>query len=608
MRLLGHIDWSSARPATAAVRALAGDSIGSIVEDGPRAALTASSVELVAAARGIVLAGDARIDNLEDLRTGLRCERGERLAETLIRAYEAWGQAFADHLVGDFAIVLWDGRRRCAVAARDPFGVRPIFYRREGDRLWIASTVAALLPTVEGAPVLDEERVCEHLLWRYRSTEATFFRAIREVPPGFVLTATEGKTSVTRYWRPPAPRAELARDSPEELWSEVRRLFVQAVKRRLQSAHPVVVHVSGGLDSSSIAMAADMLWEEGSAGAPGIIGASQIFPGLACDEEPFIDAVAKAIRFPVEKWDGRRPNLVDLLDPAPEGPGCRMTSTSGQDGDVTIARELGADVILSGFGGDDIMMINGFIRDMIARGEWVNAARAILLPRKLRASMTRLGRVAGQFLPHRLRQLRTRHRTKVPAWLEPRWHDTARNVEVEDEPDVNFASHVQRLAWTRLGAAQARRAINAMQTNGMTLGYEYRYPYLDRDLVTFILGLPPQALPWAAPQAARIHREAFRSLLPPEIANRYTKAEFTPAIANRVRQAGSLIEGQLATTEWACQKYVTRDAAARFYRDVTTARSAPGMQWHRIWNVATLEAWMRSVLRYPHGHKERALS
>ena len=318
----------------------------------------------------VFLAADARIDNLDEIRARLGGEQRESSARVLIRAYLAWGDAFPDRLVGDFALVLWDARRRRVLAARDPFGVRPLFYRRSGERLWLASTVAALLPTFDGLPAFDDERICEYLLWRYKSTEATFYRDIREVDAGHVFAATERSTTSTRYWRPPSPRPEAREERAQDLWGEVRRLFVRSVERRLRSGRPVVVHVSGGLDSSSIAMAADQLLGAGSSLAPEMVGASEVFPGLGCDESPFIDAVADAVRFPIERWDGTKSNPIDLVEPALEGPGARVTATSGNDGDIAIARGVGADVILSGFGGDDVMMISGFIRDMIRRGDW----------------------------------------------------------------------------------------------------------------------------------------------------------------------------------------------------------------------------------------------
>ena len=93
-------------------------------------------------------------------------------------------------------------------------------------------------------------------------------------------------------------------------------------------------------------------------------------------------------------------------------------------------------------------------------------------------------------------------------------------------------------------------------------------------------------------------------MLPPKIADRFGKAEFSPAVANRVRQAAPLIERLFATGDWLCQKYVARDAALRFYRGVTSSNSTRGMDWWRVWGIATLEAWMRSVFGYPSADKE----
>jgi asparagine synthase (glutamine-hydrolysing) len=551
--------------------------------------------------RHVSLVAHARVDNVEELRLATGGEPGASLVDTVARAYLKWGVDFPAQVAGDFAIVLWDSLERRLVACRDPFGVYPLVYRVGDGTFWFASHVEQLLGTLAGIPALDQRAVVEHLTWTFRSHDATFFRDVRQVPAGHVFQAGPATTArMTRYWYPPGAISSVG--DQRELHEELRRLFHQSVRRRLASHGTTVVHVSGGLDSSSIAIAADRLLQLGTPPAAKVIGASEVYPGLACDESPFIDAVAASVRFPIERWDGTRSEATDLTDPYRDGPGGQMTTTSGHDGDVLIAQRTGSRVVLSGLGGDDLMMYAGFIRDLIMRGQVGAAFRAIFLAsgNSPRALMRRSRIVAGYFLPATVRRARARAAFEVPPWLAPDLHDAARDLAPEAEPEaaLTFLSYVQRRAWMRLTTPVIARSTWAMQRKAMSLGFEYRHPYYDRDLVNFVLTMPVSSLP-GPERFGRIHRGAFREMLPPEVANRYGKAEFTPALRNRVLLARPIIEDRLFGDGWVSDRYLRRNELRRFWqRLVDRPMDARPLDWWRLWAAATLEAWMRREMGY----------
>ena len=101
---------------------------------------------------GVTLVGDARIDNIDELAEGLDEKAAAPVATLLVAAYQRWGNAFPDRLAGDFAIVLWDEGRQKLLAARDPFGVRPLVYRTTANATWIASGIEQLLGTFDTDP------------------------------------------------------------------------------------------------------------------------------------------------------------------------------------------------------------------------------------------------------------------------------------------------------------------------------------------------------------------------------------------------------------------------------------------------------------------------
>jgi asparagine synthase (glutamine-hydrolysing) len=166
--------------------------------------------------------------------------------EVLVHAYEEWGTGFAERLRGMFAIAIWDARARRLVLARDRYGIKPLYYRVEGDAIDFASELRAL-PRGE----IDLEALEGFLAFNCVPAPYSIFRETRKLPPGHLLV-WNGTVELQRYARP-APALETRDEDEAELVEELRARMRDSVRAHLVSDVPVGVLLSGGVDSCMLA-------------------------------------------------------------------------------------------------------------------------------------------------------------------------------------------------------------------------------------------------------------------------------------------------------------------------------------------------------------------
>lgn len=174
--------------------------------------------------------------------------------EVLLASVVQWGKKAVRKLNGIYAFAVWEEGSGTLIAARDPLGVKPLFYWEAHDSLMFASEIKALLahPSVE--PELDERGLLEMFgLGPARSPDCGIFRSIKEIPPGFMLCWQAGRLQVEQYWQlQAAPHTDDLATTIEK----IRYLLVDAIKRQLVSDVPICTFLSGGLDSSAISAVA----------------------------------------------------------------------------------------------------------------------------------------------------------------------------------------------------------------------------------------------------------------------------------------------------------------------------------------------------------------
>ena len=195
--------------------------------------------------------------DFERIRAGLEAE-GHRFrtrsdSEIALHLYEDWGVHCVQHLRGEFAFALWDEANQVLFAARDRFGIKPLYYALHEDTLYLASEVKALFAM--GVPARwDSEYFYQHAMGP-AMPDRSLFEGVYQVPPGHYLIATRNGLRLHRYWEfYYTPAAELAADRrPERAWvEEFTSVFDDAVRLRMRADVPVGCYLSGGIDSCAV--------------------------------------------------------------------------------------------------------------------------------------------------------------------------------------------------------------------------------------------------------------------------------------------------------------------------------------------------------------------
>ena len=214
--------------------------------------------------------------------------RGTSDTETLLRLLEEKGPAALADLSAIFGLAFWDSRKQTLLLARDPIGVKQLYYFDDGERILFASEIKALLQCAEVPRELDVEALNQYLHFHTALFDRTFFRGIRQLLPGQHLEVTQGRApTLTRYFR--IDDFSPACHTPDEYVEAVRETVARVVADQLMSDVPVGTFFSGGIDSSAVASFAKRAGT-----ATRCFGVHFTGQGVI-DERPFQESAAKAL-------------------------------------------------------------------------------------------------------------------------------------------------------------------------------------------------------------------------------------------------------------------------------------------------------------------------
>ena len=454
-------------------------------------------------------------------------------SEVVVHAYEEHGLDFVHRLNGIFAFVIWDDRERRLVAARDAFGVKPLYWWTDGARVAVASEIGALIDAGLVKPAVDRIALDHYLACRFVPSPRTLFEGVRKLPPASTLVIENGGSPRTTTWRePPGPRID---GDDEELAGQLAERFGDAVKRQMMSDVPYGAFLSGGVDSAGVVAA--MKERGGTSPTTFTIG----FPGHGEVVDERVPAAETARIVGTDHHDTvmRETDFLTELarciprleEPCgiPSAPALLQLSRFAAEEVKVVLAGQGADEPNGGYGRHQAAALLRPLRLVPTLAARPAAAVARALPRA--ASARRLAHVlGGRGDTQRLLRLVEISDAQVRASLlgpgaeaEHERLAAARELiaEVEGRGLLEQALYVDTHMFLPDGILLCNDKMS------MAAGLELRVPFLDLELMRFVERIP--ATRRVRPgRPKRLHKLAMERLLPPHIVGRKKHGFATP--------------------------------------------------------------------------------
>jgi len=470
--------------------------------------------------------------------------------EIIIRAYYEWGTDCLKKLSGIFAFAIWDEQSQTLFLARDPLGVKPLFYSIDNKTFWFGSEIKAILCDPRVKRDFSDEGLDAFFTFSYSTAPATGLQAIQQLLPGHYAKVDTNGIEIIQYWKIPYQENQIERPF-DELLCEYESIFNRVVRRQLRSDVPVGVFMSGGLDSSAVALSINQLKRQD------VTGFSVGFTDSSFNELPYARSVAEALQIKLieENLDFNAVELIQEISKYTEEPTadssmiavyllCKMTSRHLK---VALSGD-GADEILAGYEtyrANELAMYYRMIPSFIRRFLIKPIVKSIPISNRkynLHQVANRFvnGAEAGPGRDHCCWRIMFDNALKDRLYTE----DFCRRIHRHDPVGRYFNAlegppkHLGSLAGY-LNADTTFYLPNDMLVKidrmSMAHGLEVRVPFLDIDMVTFCMNLPPDFKLHKGKIRKHILRQSLRGKLPQQILDR-PKSGFNIPVERWMRQ------------------------------------------------------------------------
>jgi asparagine synthase (glutamine-hydrolysing) len=525
--------------------------------------------------------------------------------ETIVHAYEQWGDDCMSRFRGMFAFAIWDAPQRRLLLVRDRLGVKPVYWARVGSRLLFASEIKAILESGLLAAEPNEAVLPEVLATRYTAGTDTLFKGIHKLLPGHRLVFEQGHVRIEKYWDVPldGPDPELEALGDQAVVMRFRDLLQESVRLRLMADVPLGMFLSGGIDSSAVAalMAREV-------DRP-IETFSVAFADRQFSELEYAREVAQAVganshEIVVSDTDffGALPRLVWHEDEPiahPSSVPLHFVSALAREHVKVVLTGEGSDELLAGYGKYPRALLNwraGGIYERLVPAPLRSTVADAIVPR-LPGAFGRYARRSFLAMPRRAETMFLDNFAGMPMRAQRELMQAATLAGRDPYgPSLEYFGRVTGSTLRGLLYADVKtylvELLMKQDQMSMSTSIESRVPFLDHRLVEFAARLPDR-LKLSGFTTKRILREAIRGLLPERILTR-KKMGFPVPFAGWTRGAWNSVAAE-----------VLLDRRTRERGLVNATAVAALLQAHRdghrnggdsIWALLNLELWYRTFI------------
>ncbi|HSP45932.1 MAG TPA: asparagine synthase (glutamine-hydrolyzing) [Chthoniobacterales bacterium] len=485
--------------------------------------------------------------------------------ETLLVGYARWGHDVVEYLKGMFAFAIHDFARNELFLARDRLGIKPLYYTADANGVRAASEVRVIAPESDS---VRPEAVSAYLQWGACPEGELIYSGIHALPAGHAMTiASDGEIKTWRYW----PSRSAFASPPENVISRLRGLIETAVEEHLLSDVPVASFLSGGIDSSIVtALAAQKLANKLQTYSVG-------FEVAEFDETAIAEEMARRYGTDHHRIQLSEEEVITFVT---EAVGKLDLPSVDAINTYIVSRAVaghGVKVALSGLGGDELFGGYPSFRD-VPRLQLVAAFPSFL--RRLIGLAGNLGERLADLprngdpgeLAHWRRRFLTDEsirRAGLPIAVEPA------------DVSVTLPDDFARISWAELTGYMRRMLLRDADQMSMAVSLEMRVPFLDHELVEYVLGLPG-AVQKRYSGVKGLLVESCRDLLPASVYDR-PKAGFVLPMKH-------WMVGPLApfVTEGLEETISRRLLPEVFVNEMRADFQRGHLHWTRLWSLVVL--------------------
>ena len=457
---------------------------------------------------GLTIAADARIDSRDELlkKTGLTSSPNTSDSQLILESYKIYSKRCVDHLVGAFAFVIWDEKKKELFCARDHIGFKPFYYYMDNKVFLFGTEMCHIANHSEVDSSVNEQYIADALSTLKSENDQTFFKAIKKLPPAHYLLVKPEAYEFRRYWDL-NPKKEVKYNTEKECIDHFKRLMNEAVRCRLRSAYPVGAELSGGLDSSAVTGFASQFKR--------INTFSHILPDWAhnkifpyTDERKFIKQVNQYCKVQNGYYvTGEEEGVLKSLKRGLSiNQGIVQASLSlFSDALYKKAQETGTRTLLSGFGGDELVSYKGggIFKEFAYHHRYLALLKEVRQRRNfLSAGKQLLNSIGGAIIDKVKRFFRIHKEYKTPSWahdiynalfLDPHFFSRMNMKErfysrkkLPNDPNIGIKQYL------RFHYSYFSGRLEDCYASAQAQKVEYRYPLLDKRLLEFYLALPAE--------------------------------------------------------------------------------------------------------------------